>query len=105
MHDEPVTLINLLKVEPEKQAALIALLRQNIDAVISTLQGWKGTQLIAASDGSSVVIHSEWASPAAVDAMRSDPRMTACFPKIRALASFDSLLGRSVMHAHPRPAE
>ena len=51
MSDEPVILINLLKVTPGKQDALIALLKQNIDRVIRTLHGWKTTRLIAATDG------------------------------------------------------
>jgi hypothetical protein len=40
--------INLLKVKPGKQDALIALLRQNTDTVVRTLGGWKTTRLIAA---------------------------------------------------------
>lgn len=88
-----VILINHLKVAPANQAALIALLKGNIDAVVSTLEGWRESKLIAARDGSSVFIYSEWGSPAAVDAMRADPRMQACFPRIRELASFDSVLG------------
>ncbi len=93
MSDQPVILINLLKVKPGKQEALIALLRRNIDTVIRTLPGWKSTRLIAAHDGAGVVIDSEWESPAAVAAMRSDPRMQAYFPKIGALASLDSMMG------------
>ena len=77
MSDESVILINLLKVEPEKRDALIALLKQNTDTVIRTLPGWKTTRLIAARDGAGVVIYSEWESAAAVEAMRSDPRMRA----------------------------
>lgn len=93
MSDEPVVLINLLKVEPANQDALVALLKQNTDTVITTLAGWKSTRLIAASDGASVVICSEWESAADVAAMRADPRMQAYFPKIAALASLDSVLG------------
>jgi len=89
-----VILINQLKVEPSNQAALVALLKGNIDTVVSTLEGWRGSQLIAALDGSSVTIYSEWDSPRAVDAMRADPRMQACFPRIRELARFDSVLGQ-----------
>ena len=48
MSDEPVILINLMKVKPGKQDALIALLKQNIDNVVRTLDGWKATRLIAA---------------------------------------------------------
>ena len=97
MSDEPVVLINLLKVEPAKQEALIALLKQNTDTVVSTLAGWKSTRLIAARDGTNVVIYSEWETPATVEAMRDDPRMKAYFPKILALASVDSILGAAVL--------
>lgn len=98
MSDECTTIINLLKVDPANQAALIALLKSNIDTVISTLGGWKSTRLIAARDGTSVVIYSEWQTPDAVEKMRSDPRMMAYFPKILELASLDSMLGGEVYH-------
>lgn len=99
MSDESVILINLLKVKPGKQDALIALLQHNTDAVIRTLHGWKATRLIAARDGAGVVIYSEWESAAAVEAMRSDPRMQACLPKINELASLDATLGSLVSSA------
>ncbi len=96
MSTQAIILINVLKVEPEHQAELIDLLKQNIDNVISTLGGWRASRLIAAADGRSVVIHSEWETPAAVDAMRADPRMQAYFPRIRALAQFESVAGGEV---------
>jgi quinol monooxygenase YgiN len=97
MSDESVILINLLKVKPGKQDALIALLQQNTDTVIRSLPGWKSTRLIAAQDGAGVVIYSEWETPAAVAAMRGDPRMQAYFPKILELASLDSIVGSAVL--------
>lgn len=99
MADAPVILINLLRVKPGKQDALIALLNENIDTVIRTLDGWKATRLIGAADGTGVVIHSEWQTPAAVEAMRNDPRMQAYFPRIAELASLESLLGSTVSSA------
>jgi quinol monooxygenase YgiN len=96
MSDEPVILVNLLKVKPGQQDALIALLKRNTETVIRTLDGWKSTRLIAARDGVGVVIYSEWESSAAVEAMRSDPRMKAYFPQIIELASLDSITGSSV---------
>ncbi|MGX7875803.1 antibiotic biosynthesis monooxygenase family protein [Mesorhizobium sp. ORM6] len=96
MSDESVILVNLLKVDPGKQDALIALLKQNTDAVIRTLPGWKTTRLIAARDGTGVVIYSEWETPAAIEAMRGDPRMKAYVPKILELASLDSIIGSAV---------
>jgi quinol monooxygenase YgiN len=97
MFGESVILINLLKVKPGKQDALIALLEQNIDTVIRTLHGWRATRLIAAKDGAGVVIYSEWENPAAIEAMRNDPRMKAYFPKIAELASLDSIVGSAVL--------
>ena len=96
MSDESVILINRLKVKPGKQDALIALLKQNTDTVVRTLHGWKTTRLIAAKDGASVVIYSEWETPEAVEAMRSDPRMKAYFPQIIELASLNSMVGSAV---------
>ena len=96
MSDTSVILINLLKARPGQQEALLALLKQNTDTVVRTLPGWKTTRLIAARDGAGVVIYSEWQSPAAIEAMRSDQRMQAYFPKILELASLDSLMGSAV---------
>jgi quinol monooxygenase YgiN len=97
MATQTVTLINLLKVDPANQEALIALLRQNIDAVVSTMDGWKSSRLIAAADGASVIIYSEWETPAAVQAMRSDARMQAYFPRILELAQLESIAGAAVL--------
>jgi len=97
MSDQSVTLINVLKLKSGKQDALIALLKENTETVIRTLDGWKSTRLIAAEDGAAVFIYSEWESPAAVDAMRCDPRMMAYFPKIGALASLESSMGSLVL--------
>ena len=99
--EKPVTLINVLSVEPRKQQELVELLRQNTETVIKTLKGWIATSLIAGSDGKRVVIYSQWETVADVEAMRSDPRMQAYFPKITTLASFDSIVG-VVTVAHQR---
>lgn len=101
MSNESVVLINLLKVKPSKQDALITLLKQNTEAVVSTLQGWKTTRLIAAKDGAGVVIYSEWETSTAIEAMRSDPRMKAYFPKIIELATLDSIVGSVVLSETP----
>lgn len=94
---EPATLVNILSVQPGKQQEVIESLQQNIEAVITTLKGWISTRLIASSDGTRVVIHSQWDSPADVEAMRKDPRMQAYFPKVAQLASFESIVGADVV--------
>lgn len=100
MTTAPVTLVNVLKVEPGKQKQLIALLKRNIDTVIRTLGGWRTSRLIAARDGTSVIIYSEWETPAAVEAMRADVRMKAYFPQILELASPESVIGEVVLSDH-----
>src|SRR3982750_3445396 len=81
------TLINILTVEPERQTALLSLLRENTDNVISGLDGWISTSLIASKDGKRVVIYSQWRDVAAVEAMRANPEMRSYFPRITALAT------------------
>jgi quinol monooxygenase YgiN len=98
---QPVTLVNVLSVEPSKQQELVGSLRQNTETVIKTLKGWIATSLIASNDGKRVIIYSQWDSPADIEAMRSDPRMQAYFPKVAALASLESIAGATVM-AHQR---
>lgn len=92
------TLINVLTVDPANQPQLLDLLRTNTDTVVRTLDGWIATNLIASADKTRIVIHSQWRDAPAVDAMRRDPRMIAYFPRIAALAAFDSIAG-DVVHS------
>jgi quinol monooxygenase YgiN len=94
------TLVNVLTCDPANQGALLDLLRQNIDAVIVTLDGWRWTSLVAAQDGTRVTIISQWRDPAAVSAMQGDARMKAYFPRIAALAAFDSVAGNVAYARH-----
>jgi quinol monooxygenase YgiN len=87
------TLFNILTVDPANQRQLLELVRGNIDTVVRTLDGWIATNLIASADGTRVVIHSQWRDAASVEAMRRDSRMVAYFPRIAALAAFDSIVG------------
>lgn len=87
------TLVNVLVCEPANQPALLDLLRENVDTVIVTLDGWRATSLIAAADGTRVIIISQWRDAATVSAMQADARMQVYFPKIAALAAFDSTAG------------
>ena len=87
------TLINVLTVDPANQLPLMELLRANVDTVVRTLDGWIATDLIASVDSTRVVIHSQWRDDVAVEAMRRDARMAAYFPRIGALAAFDSIVG------------
>lgn len=94
------TLVNMLTCDPANQAALLDLLRENTDRVITTLDGWHSTSFVAAEDGSRVTIISQWRDVAAVRAMQSDERMKAYFPRIAALAKIDSVTGKVAYARH-----
>ena len=94
------TLINVLAVEPENQQKLLHLLRESTEGVVSKLDGWISTSFIAAKDGRRVVIYSQWRDRASVEAMQANPEMVAYFPKVAALAGFDSFAGDVVYNHH-----
>lgn len=92
------TLVNVLTCDPANQAALIGVLRESTDTVITTLDGWRSTSFVAAQDGTHVTIISQWRDAAAVRAMLGDERMKPHFTKVAALATVDSVMG-SVAYA------
>lgn len=96
---EVTTLINVFTVEPENQPRLLELLRQNTDDVITKLDGWRSTSIIAAANPRKVMIYSQWRDLAAIEAMRTHPEMTAYFPRISAIATIESMAG-DVVYSH-----
>lgn len=92
------TLLIPLTVVAANQNQVLDMLRDNIDTVIRTLDGWIATNLIATADGTRIVIHSQWRDAAAVKAMQADPRMVAYYPKLAALATIEAIMG-DVVHA------
>jgi len=100
MTKKVTTLINVLTVEPENQQKLIKLLRDNTENVVTGLDGWISTSFIAATDQRHVVIYSQWRDLASVEAMRTNRDMVDYFPRIAALAAFDSVAGDVVYNHH-----
>jgi quinol monooxygenase YgiN len=91
--NDTVTLVNVLTVDPANCDKLLALLRDNTDTTIRALKGWIATSLIASKDKRKVIIYSQWQTLADVEAMRTEARMVAYFPRLAALAAFDSIVG------------
>jgi quinol monooxygenase YgiN len=87
------TLLLLLTVDPANQSRALDMLRDNVNTVIRTLEGWIATNLIASEDGTRIVIHSQWRDAAAVAAMRADPRMVAYYPQLAAVAKIEAIMG------------
>jgi len=98
LSQDATTLVNVLTCAPACQDALVALLRENMDRVIATLDGWVSSSLVVGADGSRVIIVSQWRDADAVKGMQTDERMLAYFPRIKALASFESTAG-VIVHA------
>ena len=92
------TLLIPLTINPANQEHVLDMLRDNIENVIRTLDGWIATELMVAADGTRIVIHSQWRDAAAVAAMRADPRMVAYYPQLAAVATIDAIMGE-VVHA------
>ena len=94
------TLINILTFEPDNQEKVIEILRGSTENVVSRLDGWISTSFIAAKDQRHVVIYSQWRDLASVEAMQANPELVAYFPRIAALAAFDSFAGDVVYNHH-----
>ena len=92
------TLLIPLTINPANLERVLDMLRDNIETVIRTLDGWIATELVAGADGTRIVIHSQWRDAAAVAAMRADPRMVAYYPQLAAVATIDAIMGE-VVHA------
>jgi quinol monooxygenase YgiN len=98
--EQVTTLINVLTFEAENQEKVIELLRGSTENVVSKLDGWISTSFITARDQRRVVIYSQWRDLASVEAMRANPEMVAYYPRIAALAAFDSLTGDVIYNHH-----
>src|ERR1700679_1178760 len=93
MTKKVTTLINILTVEPENQQKLIRLLRDNTESVVSRLDGWISTRIIATTDQRHVLIYSQWRALASVEEIQTNARVIAYFPIAAALAAMNSLAG------------
>jgi len=95
MSDESVILINLLKVKPGKQDALIALLKQNTDTVVRTLHG--GSDPADRGKGRRRRRHLlRVGDPRSRRGYAQRSAHESLFPKIMELASLDSIVGSAV---------
>ncbi len=80
------TLINTFEVDAGQQQPLIDELARVTRELTRHLPGFVGTSVHRGRDGIHVVNYAQWASRAAFDAMRADPRMAAHFAAVAALA-------------------
>ncbi len=67
------TFINVIDVDPPRQAQLIDLLKEGVEKVFRHRQGFISATLLASVDGRRVVNVARWASAADIKAAQGDP--------------------------------
>lgn len=83
----PLTVINVLTVEPERSQELIDLLKGTTEQVMSRHPGYISTSLHLNLLHNRVVSYTQWASREAFDAMMDDPAGQARREAVRAIAT------------------
>ena len=77
MSEAPVTFVNVLAVDPERQQELVDLLREGAESVIRRRPGFVALRLLAAVDGSQVISIADWSGADAAKATMDDPDAAA----------------------------
>src|SRR5262249_51255375 len=89
---QPVTLINVFTVEPENQKALVDLLVQATEQVMSKQAGYLSARIHRSLDGRRVAVYARWRSAEDFMALGESADAAAHMRRARALASFDPVL-------------
>lgn len=84
--DETITFINVFDVEPEKQQALVDVLNEGAEKVISKRPGFISASILASKDGTRVVNYAQWRSLGDIQATREDPNAAPFAKKSAELA-------------------
>lgn len=87
MSDTLVTFVNVFDVDPSDQPALVDLLAEALDRVISRRPGFVGARLLVAGDGRTVINEATWTDPAAVAAVQGDADAAAYAARAAELAT------------------
>lgn len=90
----PLTLINVFTVAPERQTALVAALEEATEESIRYRPGFVSVNIHASLDGTRVVNYAQWESREHLEAMLADPTSHDHIRRISALASSDPQLYR-----------
>ncbi|WP_028646610.1 antibiotic biosynthesis monooxygenase [Nocardiopsis sp. CNT312] len=85
--DGLVTFINVFEVDPSDQQALVDILNEGIEEVMSARPGFVSATVLPSKDGNRVVNYAQWNSPEDVQATMADPRAQGYAKKAGALAA------------------
>jgi quinol monooxygenase YgiN len=93
-------LITVFTVQPENEQYLIDLLRDGTSSIFCQLPGYISASVHCGSDDKRLVLYGQWESQEYIDAFRKNPVIVPYFQKIKALASFESIVCNDVPFVH-----
>jgi len=70
---QPVILINVVTVEPDKPPEVVELLTRVTEDHVRQAKGFESAKLHRSLDGAKVTMYAKWRSDEGYQAMRSDP--------------------------------
>ena len=79
------TLVNILNVEPDNQEALVAALKEGIEAFFSRMPGFISSSVLTGENDRQVISYSQWRSARAIEAFRQHPNFKPYIQPIAAL--------------------
>lgn len=69
------TFVHILKVEPQHQAKITAMLEEGIESIFSRAPGWISSNLHKSRDGQRVMVYAQWQDARYIEAVRQDPKL------------------------------
>jgi heme-degrading monooxygenase HmoA len=85
------TLVNILNVEPENQQALVAALKESIEAFFSKMPGFISSSALTGKNGCQVISYSQWRSAGDIEAFRQNPDFGPAIQRIAALSKAETI--------------
>jgi quinol monooxygenase YgiN len=85
------TLVNVLNVETENQPALVAALKEGIEAFFSKMPGFISSSVLTGKNGRQVIIYSQWRSADDIEAFRQNPHFGPCIQRVAVLAKGEAI--------------
>ncbi len=101
MTDNPVTLINIFKVQPDEQQRLIELLTQATESSVQNAAGFISARLHRSIDGTKVTMYAQWRSRKDYESMRADPAPLPYLKEALKIATFEPGMYEVVIEFRP----
>jgi quinol monooxygenase YgiN len=84
-----IVLINVFRVDPANQAALVDILTRATETSVRNAEGFISATLHRSTDGTRVTMYAQWRSEADYQAMRLDPAPLPFFEEALRIATFE----------------